>query len=135
MTGLVTFLLLLISLACRTTVVDPEELMTADRRFQAETAERGTSGWVDAFALGGKLVIGGGVMAGRDAIGDAMAVLESPDYSLTWEPEFAEASGDLGYTYGTYTRATSDTDGNKAVETGLYLTVWRRNADGAWKVV
>ncbi len=110
MTGLATFLLLLISLACRTTVVDPEELVTADRRFQAETAERGTSGWVDA-------------------------VLDSPDYSLTWEPEFAEASGDLGYTYGTYTRATSDTDGNKAVETGLYVTVWRRNADGAWKAV
>ena len=135
MTRLTTFLLLLISLACRTTVADPEELMTADRRFQAETAERGTSGWVDAFALDGKLVTGGGVIEGRDAIGDAMAVLDSPDYSLTWEPEFAEASGDLGYTYGTYTRATSDNDGNETVETGRYVTVWRRNAEGAWKAV
>jgi hypothetical protein len=103
MKSLMTFLLLSSSLGCTTTVVDPEELMAADRRFQSETAERGASGWVDAFALDGKLVSGGGVIEGRDAIGEAMA--------------------------------TSDTEGNKAVETGRYLTVWRRDSEGAWKVV
>ena len=135
MKTLMTFLLLSSAVACTTTAVDPEELMAADRRFQSETAERGASGWVDAFALDGKLVSGGGVIEGRDAIGEAMAVLDSPDYSLTWEPEFAEASSDLGYTYGTYIRATSDSEGNKAVETGRYLTMWRRDSEGAWKVV
>jgi len=132
---LTIFLLVSSVPACTTTGVDPEELMAADRRFQAETAERGTSGWVDAFARDGRLVSGGGVIEGKAAIRDAMVVLDSPDYSLTWEPEFAEASGDLGYTYGTYTRETSGTEGNKAVETGRYVTVWRRETDGAWKVV
>lgn len=135
MKSLMTMCLLSSSLGCTTTVVDPEELMAADRRFQGETAERGTSGWVDAFAHDGKLVSGGGVIEGKAAIRDAMGVLDSPDYSLTWEPEFAEASGELGYTYGTYTRTTNDTAGNAAVETGRYVTVWRREADGGWKVV
>jgi ketosteroid isomerase-like protein len=114
---------------------DPAVLMAADREFAAETAQRGTAGWVDAFAADGKLVSGGGVVDGRDAVEQVMGVLDGPDYSLTWEPEFAEGSGDLGYTYGSYRRETLDADGGAVVETGRYVTVWRRDADGEWRVV
>jgi ketosteroid isomerase-like protein len=123
------------TLACENNVADPEELMAADRRFQAETAERGVSGWVDAFAADGKLIVNGTVIEGKDAIAETMAALDSPDYALTWEPEFAEATGDLGYTYGTYEREVSSVEGVTSIETGRYVTVWRREADGSWKAV
>ena len=109
--------------------------MEADRDFARETAERGTAGWVDAFASDGKLVGGGGVIEGHDAIREAMGALDDADYSLAWEPVFAEASGNLGYTHGTYRRETVDGDGNPVLETGRYVTIWRRDEDGQWRVV
>ena len=53
-------------------------------------------GWVEAFALDGKLVSGNGVTEGHDGIRIAMGALDRPDFSLSWEPLFAEGSGDLG---------------------------------------
>jgi len=121
--------------ACQSPTVDPEELMAADRRLQQETATRGTDGWVEAFAVDGKLIAAGGVIQGKDAIAAAMSVLDSSDYTLTWEPEFAEGSGNVGYTHGTYRREVIDDSGETVVETGRYVTVWRRDPDGAWKAV
>jgi ketosteroid isomerase-like protein len=46
------------------------------------------------------------------------------------------ASGDLGYTYGTYvlTSKDKDKDGKPIVEHGRYLTIWKKQKDGIWKV-
>ena len=123
-------------MACgRTTVVDPETLKQADRVFAEQTAQLGLDGWVEAFAPDGKLVGGASVTEGHDAIRAAMGALDKPDYSLAWEPLFAEGSGDLGYTHGTYRRERVDSEGNTVVETGRYVTIFRRNTDGEWKVV
>jgi ketosteroid isomerase-like protein len=54
---------------------------------------------------------------------------------LTWEPEFAEiaASGELGYTTGPYMLRPS----RNAEPTGFghYVSVWKRQPDGAWLVI
>jgi uncharacterized protein (TIGR02246 family) len=44
-------------------------------------------------------------------------------------------SGDLAWEYGTYEFATSDKTGKTATEKGTYVTVWKKQPDGAWKVV
>ena len=64
----------------------------------------------------------------------------SPDPStltLTWAPDFVDVSesGDLGYTYGTYSLVRTDSLGNKTTNTGVFHTVWRRQSDGSWKFV
>jgi len=53
--------------------------------------------------------------------------------SGSWETLHAETSraGDLGYTHGKYQLAK---DG-AAVEKGYYMRVWKRNANGEWKLV
>ncbi|MGH7539727.1 MAG: DUF4440 domain-containing protein [Gemmatimonadota bacterium] len=58
-----------------------------------------------------------------------------PGYRLDWEPARAElaASGELGYTIGSYQR-THVVEGDTIIGTGTYLTVWRRQPDGAWRV-
>jgi ketosteroid isomerase-like protein len=58
-------------------------------------------------------------------------------YSLNWEPARAElsASGDLGFTIGRYQSRRMDADGQPIVRTGTYLSIWRREESGAWKVV
>jgi ketosteroid isomerase-like protein len=54
---------------------------------------------------------------------------------LSWEPEVAaiSASGDLGYTTGPWElRARGATDTVSGA--GHYVTVWRRDSTGAWKI-
>lgn len=55
--------------------------------------------------------------------------------SLVWEPTFADvaASGDLGYTTGPWISRRSDVQGSDP-SFGQYVTIWRRQPDGAWKV-
>ena len=54
---------------------------------------------------------------------------------LDWSPVYADvaASGDLGYTTGPYT-VTNKAD-NKVVAQGYYFSVWKKQADGNWKVM
>jgi ketosteroid isomerase-like protein len=56
--------------------------------------------------------------------------------SMRWQPISAEISksGDLGYTVGSYTITRTDEKGDLVVGTGKYLTVWRLQKDGSWKV-
>jgi hypothetical protein len=43
-------------------------------------------------------------------------------------------SGDLAYTYGTYERIAHGDGSRRVIEAGNYLRVWKRGADGRWKV-
>jgi ketosteroid isomerase-like protein len=58
-------------------------------------------------------------------------------WRLSWEPQmaFVSASADLGYTLGTYRSARRDSSGLERSGTGKYVTIWRKQADGGWKVV
>ena len=59
------------------------------------------------------------------------------DYQLTWTPTDAMMgpSGDMGYTWGHFEGHSKDANGNPVVTSGRYMTVWRREPDGSWKVV
>ena len=115
------------------------ELMRADAAFAAATAERGFEGWMSWFADSARMLAGAEVVRGKDAMRPRMA----PGFSdstrhLSWHPVSAEVSADgsLGYTLGRYELAGRAADGtSRILATGRYMTVWRRQADGAWKVV
>jgi ketosteroid isomerase-like protein len=53
----------------------------------------------------------------------------------TWKPVDGGVarSGDLGYTYGVYALLTV-AGGTRATESGDYLRIWRRDADGEWRI-
>lgn len=59
------------------------------------------------------------------------------DASLVWEPYWADiaASGDLGYTLGHYVLTVVDSTGAERSTEGNYVTIWKKQADGAWKFV
>lgn len=59
-----------------------------------------------------------------------------PGFSVVWTPTQVEvaASGELGYTTGTYRLSMQGPDGAAVNDTGKYLTVWKKDASGAWKV-
>jgi ketosteroid isomerase-like protein len=118
--------------------VSPEVLMQADRDFAAEVAEGGAAAWASWFAEDGAIIQPQvGEVRGRSAIRDFMAALDDPNVSLSWEPDRADiaASGDLGWTTGHYVSEVRGPDGALQRSEGLYVSIWRRQADGSWKVV
>jgi ketosteroid isomerase-like protein len=116
-----------------------EPLESADRAFAADTARRGIEGWMAAFDPAGamwnrsrKANLSG------EAIRETMAPLFARGVQIAWEPVASGLSpaGDLGYTVGTSRFTAPDSKGVR-VEThrGSYVTIWRRQPDGSWKVL
>jgi ketosteroid isomerase-like protein len=58
-----------------------------------------------------------------------------PAYQLSWDPLRAEASGNLGYTFGGYTLQTKTKAGRDTTVYGNYVSIWRRKKDGSWRYV
>ena len=59
------------------------------------------------------------------------------DINLDWYPDYiyVSKSGDLGYTYGRYTFSATNTDGKPVKDTGIFHTVWKKEADGKWRFI
>jgi ketosteroid isomerase-like protein len=116
---------------------EQQKVMDADRQFAMETLERGGDGWADYFAEDAIMFPASGKVEGQDKIRELMTRVMTPDApKLLWEPEEAwvAKSGDLAYTIGRW-QSVADPDGERTVlATGHYLTVWKKNSAGEWKV-
>jgi len=116
-----------------------EALLQVERDFDRATAEYGAEGWASFFAEEGMMFPAGrDIVAGKDAILDLMGTAFSdPQYSLRWEPDGVQvaASGDLGYTFGHYVFTGTDQEGHLIGGTGKYVSIWKKQGDGTWKVV
>ena len=115
-------------------------IMQADRDFARATAERGVEGWLAYFETNGSQVNGGGtVTTGLPAIRTLMTpTLSDPALRLRWEPidALVGPSARLGSTVGRWELTRRDSSGvDRVASRGTYLTVWRRQADGRWKIV
>ena len=61
----------------------------------------------------------------------------TPEEVLSWTPLYAGSSesGDLGFTVGTAIDAITNPDGSVDRFHSKYLTLWARQADGAWRFI
>lgn len=108
-------------------------LVEAERAFSRLSQREGVRAAFLANLAEDAVLFRPGPVPGREFI----AARPSPPVELTWWPVYVEvaASGDLGYTTGPYVlRETGQGPGGET-QTGYYVTMWRRQADGAWKVV
>jgi len=77
------------------------------------------------------------IVMGKEKINEMLTgIYSAPGLALQWQPSHVEvaASGDLGYTVGTYSHSMNDSTGNPINDNGKYMTVWKKQADGSWKV-
>lgn len=75
------------------------------------------------------------VATGTAAIRGALEpMFKAPGFALQFAPTKGSVSGDFGYTAGTYQMMMSDAGGSPVSETGKYVTVWKKQASGEWKV-
>lgn len=128
---LITTLLLLVPFLLVDLQASWNSLVDAERAFAQTSVANGTK---EAFL---------GVLADDSVIFRPHAVSgkkwtaenPAPTTRLTWAPEFADisAAGDLGYTTGPW--QARKTLQEPPVAFGHYVTLWRKQKDGQWKVV
>jgi ketosteroid isomerase-like protein len=122
------------SAACGPSVNVEQErtaLMTVDREWSQTT--KAPDKFVTYFADGATIYAPGMPMiTGGDAIRKTFTEMsKAPGFALSWTATKADvsASGDMGTTVGTYEMTMGGT-----TEKGKYVTVWKKQADGTWKV-
>ena len=75
---------------------------------------------------------------GKAAIREAwQGLLRVPGVKMTFKSTSVDVSrsGDLAMERGTFQVETTDKDGKPSTETGQAVIVWRKQADGSWKVM
>ena len=115
-----------------------DTLIQLEADFMKAAAERGSQGYMSYYADDAvELPNGADMFRGKESIAKTMGFLDDKNNHLTWTPVYADmaASGDLGYTYGTFEFRSKDKDGKSTVEYGKYASIWKKQKDGSWKVV
>lgn len=115
-----------------------ETLRKLEAEFMKEAAARGSQGYMSYYANDAvELPDGADAIQGKENIAKTMGFLDSKDNQLIWTPVYADlsASGDLGYTYGTFEFRSKDKDGKPTVAHGKYTSIWKKQKDESWKVV
>jgi ketosteroid isomerase-like protein len=114
-----------------------EVLRKLEADFMHATLKHGSQGYLSYYADDAVEVPNGAlILQGKVNIAKTMGFLDDKDNQLTWAPVGADisASGDLGYTYGTYEFHTKDKDGKQVVAHGKYTSIWKKQKDGSWKI-
>lgn len=77
------------------------------------------------------------IAIGSQAIRSMWATFLIPGNSVSWEASKVEVarSSDLAYSTGVYQFTGKDAQGKPESDHGKYLEVWKKQADGKWKVV
>lgn len=122
-----------------TPTVTPETafLFGLERKFAAAVAEGGGPAFASFFDKNGVTLGNRAAMQmGQSAVA-AQANWSPKDYQLSWTPEGGEMgpSGDMGFTWGHYKGHVASDTSHASDTTGRYMTVWKKEADGTWKVV
>jgi hypothetical protein len=128
-------LLALALAACATTPIEimdeARSLAAAESAFAAQSVREDVrAAFLANFAADGVMVNDGWVVA-RDYFGKRNA----PAIVLSWRPVFTEVarSGDLGFSTGPW-KITSNAKPHAPPSFGQFVSVWRRDTSGPWKV-
>ena len=116
----------------------PEMLKQLEAEFMKAAAEKGSQGYMSYYADDSVEVPNGApLIQGKAEIAKGMSFLDNKNNRLTWTTVGADisASGDLGYTYGTFEFHSKNKEGKPTVDYGKYTSIWKLQKDGSWKVV
>jgi ketosteroid isomerase-like protein len=111
-------------------IADPAPVIAAERAFSVRAAEVGMAASFMDFMAPDAIVFSPDVKLAREVYGNRPSKPpKDGGVLLAWWPTFAgmARSGDLGFTTG-----PAEVNGKRSVH---YFTVWKKQADGAWKWV
>ena len=112
------------------------QMVTADSTFAEVASLRGPAiALRNAFSADGVLLTTTQLVVGPEAAGDYFESRRS--FSLSWVPRDGRiaGSGDLGFTTGDALSTSLGPTGAAVQSFTKYLTVWRKERDGRWRVL
>jgi ketosteroid isomerase-like protein len=116
-----------------------EAIKAADAAWEKAVSSKDTTASLAALESGGAVLGPNSPAAATpEAIKGMFATFWAmPAISIHWTATRVEAakSGELGYSMGSYQLSWNDAKGKPMSDKGKYVTVWRKQADGSWKVV
>jgi ketosteroid isomerase-like protein len=124
-------LVLLASAALMQAKESVDTLMKLDEQFCRDFAERGVDGWMSYWAE--DVVVfrpdGPFIRTKSEAAEHYTKAFGTGKVALKWKPlgGMISSGSDLGFTYGTWERGNG--------QTGKYMTTWKKQKDGSWKIV
>ena len=73
----------------------------------------------------------------KEAIRSAWKEMQAPGTAISWKASKVEVAnaGDLAYVSGTYEYTMKDASGKPVKDRGKYVEIFKKQADGTWKVV
>ena|SRR2546428_10847385 len=114
-------------------------LRDADMEWSKVTGDKNVEGFVGFLAANGTILPpNSSKLTGNEAIRKWMTdMIANPGFAINWQTATVEvsSSGDLGYTLGSYNFTMNDAQGKPTTDKGKYVTVWKKQAGGKWKVV
>jgi ketosteroid isomerase-like protein len=108
-----------------------EQVRAAERAFAKTMADRDHAAFATFLSEEAVFLSGKTTLRGSAQVAAAWkAYYEAPQAPFSWEPERVEVldSGSLGLSTG----PVRDPSGKRV---GTYVSTWRREKDGAWKIV
>jgi len=115
------------------------EIFEAEENFSKMASEKGLAEAFSFYADSNAVKRGpaDSLIYGKEGIRNFFSQEKYTSASLSWSPDFVEASssGDLGYTYGKYSWLSRDSTGMIRESSGIFHTVWKKQPDGSWKFV
>jgi len=123
-----------------TRAADMQAIKDLEAAWVKDANTKDAEKWASYLAEDGSaLYPGAPTLHGRAATKAAMApMLADPNFSLNFGSTrmMASKSGDMVYSEGTYTMTVTNPKTKKPMtETGKYLTVYTKQADGSWKAI
>jgi len=117
------------NLAISQTTDKVSELVSAENYFSAMVKKKGIKKAFLSVSDDNTIIFRPGPVSVKNYFKD-----KSDSGSLNWQPIFARIakSGDWGFTTGPYTY--KETDSSTVTHYGEYLSVWKKNTKGVWKL-
>jgi ketosteroid isomerase-like protein len=116
-----------------------DDLLAADAAWLKAYQEKNAAAAAEFYDENGAMLAPNRpLLSGKDALQKFIAKsFTLQDYDITWHAQKAEVarSGELGYTSGTYEMRFRRSRGKLFFDKGKYLMVWKKQSDGAWKVL
>ncbi len=113
------------------------EILEAERNFAMMVRTDGIAKAFYVFAADNAVIRRDSLYQGKEAIRAYYERQADKDVKLEWVPDFVDvsSSGDLGYTYGKFVYSATDLAGKSVHISGIFHTVWKKQADRTWKFV
>lgn len=120
----------------RTEVI--QEVYKIEQSFNEMLAKKGRAVAFSHFAAeDGGIQRGGRMIIGKDSIFAFYDRSSTQNIKLTWKPDRVGVSDDftMAYTWGKFQFSGTRENGENFENTGIFHTVWKRQADGNWRYV